>query len=172
MRYPKFVLVALSLCCGNAGAQQVLVDQGSRIRFTTAESRRLVTAVVVEATEDSIRVDEGPMTRSAYHRSELRELQVSLGRAHLSGIGRGVLLGAGLGAVVGFGLGVAEDCESDWICFGPGGSAVLMANPGAGAGAVLGGLLGEERWHTGVLPSRSQVALVGRGVGSSVTWPH
>jgi hypothetical protein len=173
MRYPKFVLIALSLCCGSAGAQQVLVDRGSRIRFTTAESHRWVTAVVVDAGGDSIRVDGGPMMRAAYHRSELREVQVSLGRNHLSGIGRGVLVGAGLGAVVGFGLGLGEDCENDFICIGPGGAAVLMAIPGAGAGAVLGGLIGVERWHSGVLPSRPQVSLlVGRGIGLSVPWPR
>lgn len=173
MRYPRFILVGLSLCCGNAGAQQVLIEQGSRIRFTTAESARWVTAELVEARGDSIRVDEGPMTRSVYHRSELRELQVSLGRNHLSGLGRGVLVGAGLGAVVGFALGVAEDCGDAYVCFGPAGGAILLAIPAAGAGALLGGLIGVERWYTGVLPRRSQVSLmVGQGIGLSVPWPR
>lgn len=146
-RHWLFGLAVMAVAAGTARAQAA-PRAGDRVRVTSSDSRMVGT--LRDWSADSIAVEHrGAMTRFRLGDVWLVERQVGTRGRFLHGVAVGALVGGGVGAVGG--LAAGADCP-EWLCFSRGTMAVVLGILGAGAGVVIGGVVGgfsrQAIWET------------------------
>lgn len=135
------------------------IQPGARIRFTGTSVATTVTAMVLERHGDTLKVLRANSASAPFEvrMSELKTLKVSEGKSRAAGAGVGALWGAGINlfSTIIFVASGAEcgDCNND--IDGPALSLSLIS--GAATGALVGVLIGKEKW--GDVPLRSRTSL-------------
>jgi len=170
MRHPALLFVISSALAPCVAAQGTLpITAGQRVRLTLDGGRPSVVGLLVAQDGDSLRVQPYPDSALVgVHRAGVTSIEVSEGRHGHAGSGAlvGLLVGGALGAVAG------ASCSGEFLCFGAGGSAVLVGAGGAAFGALVGVFTRSERWER-VYPERVRVGLVKtrRRLGVAVSVP-
>ena len=171
-RFPHvpFVL-ALSLCIvpHELRAQVSEIQPGARIRITAPGivAGRYATTVLTR-TADTIRVgapDKSPLDIPV---SRITSLEVSRGDSRALGAVRGVLWGGGIGLAVGAVLAAADENSSTTYDGLSAGENVAYATlSGIFYGAIIGAIVGRERWETFEMPVRTSFRVQPGQVGAA-----
>jgi hypothetical protein len=160
-----------------AHAQFKELDPGTRVRLQapSAVAGKLI-GVVIARSRDSLTVSRSNAMPVTLPVSALTSLEVSRGKSHGRGAAKGALWGGGVFAVLGLVLPM-DDCPngtSSDTCSTEGSRAegvLWAATSGAMAGALVGGIVGAERWERAELPLQLGVRpLSGGGVHVAVRW--
>ena len=170
------LLVALVMVPQVISAQSLL--PGTRVRVThPGEGTR--TGTVVALTPDTLEVRlVGHAEASHMPLAQVTRLEFSLGRQRhlMRGAGIGFLIGGTVGAATGAAAG--SSCDGEWLCPGAGGGAVLGGVFLGSVGGIIGlvaGVVPSERWERVPLDAR-RISLVtpssrhGHGVGLKVAF--
>ena len=166
-------LAVLAIGAQVPAGESVIVEPGSRVRFSTNSSAPLSIGTVAAIEADTLvlrRADDGATLRIPT--GELRSLEVSTGKR--SQAGRGAMIGTAIGAIPGLLVSFGDYSED---VHGDGPSPVAVAAMGAAGGAVLGAAIGwavkAERWVPAELQEAS-VAVVpvpgGVAVALRIAW--
>jgi len=174
-----FTVIALltSLFAAPAHAQFKELDPGTRVRLQAPSAvAGKLTGVVIARSGDSLTVSRSNAMPVTLPVSALTSLEVSRGKSHGHGAAKGALWGGGVFAVLGLVLPI-EDCPdgtSSDTCSAAGSrteGVLWAAASGAMAGALVGGIVGAERWERAALPLQLGVRpLSGGGVQVAVRW--
>jgi hypothetical protein len=152
----------LSLPAVPSLAQAREIQPGARIRFAGRGIGTTVTAMVLERRGDTLKVLQANVAPFEVRMSELTSLRLSQGKSRAAGAGVGALWGAGINffSTIMFVAAGAEcgDCNND--IDGPALGFSLIS--GAATGALVGVLIGKEKWGEVSLQSRASLhAVVG-----------
>lgn len=131
----------------DAHAQLAEVEPGARIRFA-APSRfgAQVTGIVLERHGDTLKVAPSKGIPFLVRIPELERIAISRGRSRVLGAGMGALWGAGIYAVLGLSVGLS-DCDGCAYQVDAAEATAAFALAGASAGAMIGVIVGRERWE-------------------------
>ncbi len=156
-----------------SGAQVAELRPGVRVRVrapSTVAGR--LTGTVIARSADSVSLASPNAVPMQVPLSALTSVEVSRGKSRRDGAVRGVLWGAGVGA--GFGLLVLAAPDYCEQAYAPGtpcsrnedASAMVLGS--VLTGALIGAIVGRERWERLSLPGRVSITPMPRAVGLQV----
>ena len=153
------IVLAFALCIvpHDMRAQVSEIQPGARVRITAPGivAGRYASTVLTR-TADTIRVggpDKSPLDIPI---SRITSLEVSRGDSRALGAGRGVLWGGGIGLAMGIILAAADESSSpDYNGLGAGATVAYTTLSGVIYGAVIGAIVGRERWESFDIPVRT-----------------
>lgn len=148
MRLLQFsrALAAIALLTGTAlpAQQATLALRGQRVRLVLQAGEPAV-GRLLESGTDSFRISDGSRGVRTVPPSEVRRIELSVGRRSAAG------RGAAVGALVGGALGLLAVTSSEYDGYYTGGEKVAgfigVTAMGAGVGALIGALSHSERWQ-------------------------
>jgi hypothetical protein len=172
-RAPWVHTMLLMLFATNASAQIAEVQPGARVRLRAPGIvAGRYTGVVLSRSADSVTVSRAAGQLVVVPFAAVSALEISRGKSRLKGAGKGALWGGGSMALLFASLpGSAKECRSTssgtrCTNLSVGESMLIGATGGAFWGALIGALIGAERWEQAEMPA--QVTLMpgtdGRGV--------
>jgi hypothetical protein len=170
-------LLLTALTASPVHAQFVELDPGTRIRLRApAAVAGQLTGVVIARSRDSLTVSRSSAMPVTLPITGLTSLEISRGKSHGRGAAKGALWGGGVLAVLGLVIPM-DDCPeetSSATCSTEGSRAegvLWAATSGALTGALIGGIVGAERWERATLPLQLGVRpLSSGGVRVAVRW--
>lgn len=153
-------LTALAIASGAVSlpAQEATLPlQGQRVRLVLQAGEPLV-GHLLESNADSFRLAASTGPARTIPASEVRRLEVSVGRH--SHAGRGAVIGSAVGGALGL-LAVASAGNDYYYTDGEKAVGVVgLTAMGAGVGALIGGLTHSERWQEVDVVRSSGVSLM------------
>jgi hypothetical protein len=166
---PRIALVAISaLLPGWLRAQPAGVPLGARLRLDAPSIGGRTKAVLLDWRGDSLRIATAGGAPVVLPLSAVRSIEVSRGKSRLLGVGVGALWGAGIYGALGLAIIARWDPGCEHVvgeCHPPNklGAMVLMLEGGAMLGAIVGAIVGRERWQRLPLPARTSLVPVRAG---------
>jgi len=156
-----FVCALLILPATNASAQIAEVQPGARVRLRAPGIvAGRYTGVVLSRTGDSMTVSRAAGQAVAVPFAAGTSLEISRGKSRMKGAGKGALWGGGSMALLFASLpGSAKECRgtsSGTRCtnLSVGESMLIGGTGGSFWGALIGALIGAERWDRAEMPAR------------------
>ena len=144
---------------------QVMLQPGAKVRITapTLGVKRFQGTII--SVSDTIDVARGD-ARVKVPAAAVTQLELSRGKSRLAGAGRGALWGGGIGLAFGaITSGLRDDaevvCEDGAGCEGYSMGEWLAINTASGAlwGALIGAIVGKERWDTIPVPGTTRTSM-------------
>ena len=166
-----FVLAfALCIVPHDMRAQVSEIQPGARVRITAPGIvAGRYAATVLSRTADTVRVSAPGKSPFDIPVSRITSLEVSRGDSRALGAGRGVLWGGGIGLALGFVLAAAEENGSaNYGGLSARENVVYATLSGVFYGAVIGAIVGRERWETFEMPVRTSVRVRPGEVGAAL----
>lgn len=165
------IVLALALCIvpHDMRAQVSEIQPGARVRITAPGIvAGRYAATVLGRTPDTIRVgapDKSPLDIPV---SRITSLEVSRGDSRALGAKRGVLWGGGIGLGLGVILTAAEDSNSPtYNGFSDSENVAYATLSGVIYGAIIGAIVGRERWERFDMPVRTSFRVQPGRVGAA-----
>ena len=165
------IVLALALCIvpHDMRAQVSEIQPGARVRITAPGIvAGRYAATVLTRTADTVRVSAPGKSPFDIPVSRITSLEVSRGDSRALGARRGVLWGGGIGLAVGIVLAAADDNGS--ANYGGLSARLNLAYAtlsGVFYGAVIGAIVGRERWETFEMPLRTSFLVRPGEVGAA-----
>jgi hypothetical protein len=167
----SLVVVALAfLALPNVAAAQF--EPGGKVRLgirkDSAVGEKRLTGIVASLDQDALALEVEGKGAVLVPYSDILKVEASHGRSRMRGMGCGLVIGAGVGAIAGLAQG---DDSPGIVSFNAPEKAIMFGVLAVPVGAVIGAIVGVERWER-VEPARLRVGLLpvrgGAGVAVSV----
>ena len=147
-------------------------EPGGRVRVSLRKDspfgRERLTGVVAGLEQDALALQVKGQGAVLVPYTDILEIEASRGRSRLRGMGCGLVIGAGVGAIAGLAQG---DDPQGIVSFSAADKAMIFGVLAVPIGAVIGAVVGVERWES-VEPAKVRLSLLpvrgGAGVSVSV----
>lgn len=149
------------------------IEPGGKVRVSVRKEgsgagMERLTGIVVALEGGALALDVRGKGAVLVSYGDILGIEASRGRSKLRGMGRGVLIAAGVGAIAGL---VQGDDPPGFMAFSATDKAMIFGVLAVPVGAVIGAVVGVERWER-VEPARVRLSLLpvrgGAGVSVSV----
>ena len=169
------LLAAFALCFvpPELRAQRTEIQPGARVRITAPGIvAGRYAATVLTRTADTIRVgapDKSPLDIPI---SRITSLEVSRGDSRALGAGRGVLWGGAIGLAVGIVAAATDETNANYNTLSAGEIVAYGTISGVFYGAIIGAIIGRERWESFDLPVRTSFRAQPGQIGAAFSFTY
>lgn len=170
----SFVL-AFALCVvpHDLRAQVSEIQPGARVRITAPGIvAGRYAATVLTRTTDTVRVSAPGMAPFNIPVGSITALEVSRGNSRSLGAVRGVLWGGGIGLAVGMVLAATDESNANYDNLNAGEIVAYSTLSGGFYGAIIGAIVGRERWERFEMPVRTSLRLQPGLVGAAFAFTY
>lgn len=171
------VPLALSLALGIAPhemrAQVSEIQPGARVRITAPGIvAGRYAATVLTRTIDTVRVSAPGMAPFDIPVRSIKYLEVSRGNSRTLGAVRGVLWGGGIGLAVGMIVAATDENNANYNSLSAGEIVAYSTLSGGFYGAIIGAIVGRERWERFEMPVRTSLRIQTGQVGTAFSFAY
>ena len=165
---PLAFAFALGIAPHEMRAQVSEIQPGARVRITAPGIvAGRYAATVLTRTTDTVRVSAPGMAPFDIPVASIKYLEVSRGNSRALGAVRGVLWGGGIGLAVGMILAATEDSNANYDNLSAGEVVAYSTLSGSFYGAIIGAIVGRERWERFEMPVRTSLRVQPGQVGAA-----
>lgn len=164
------LVLALALCIvpHDLRAQVSELQPGARVRITAPGIvAGRYAATVLTRTTDTVRVSAPGKAPFDIPVSRITALEVSRGNSRALGAGRGVLWGGGIGLALGLIIAATDDSSANYYALSAGETVAYSTVSGFVYGAIIGAIVGRERWEAFEMPVRTSLLVHPVRVGAA-----
>ena len=165
---PLVLAFALCIVPHEMRAQVSEIQPGARVRITAPGIvAGRYAATVLTRTADTVRVSAPGKAPFDIPVGRITSLEVSRGNSRALGAVRGVLWGGGIGLAVGLIVAATDESNVNYDTLSAGEIVAYGTLTGSFYGAIIGAIVGRERWETFEMPVRTSLRIQPGQVGAA-----
>ena len=170
---PFVIAFALCIVPLDMRAQATEIQPGTRVRITAPGIvAGRYTATVLMRTADTIRVGAPDKSPLDIPMSRITSLEVSRGDSRALGAGRGALWGGAIGLAAGIVVAATDGANPAYSDPSAGEAVTFGTLAGIFYGAIIGAIVGRERWESFNMPVRTSFRVQPGQAGAAFSFTY